>query len=143
MVSIKWRGQGGRLRRPAAQVRAGKERHRVGGLLSTRSPLGLVRPDRDRQARSILRGGGQRNVQATGQENPKLFPPDGLGIGAGGGIPPMGAGGGIELLCAKLGEFLLVQSLGNRSRPRRPLVVRGRVGNPGRRGECGLVHVRP
>jgi hypothetical protein len=38
----------------------------------------------------ILRGGGQRNVQATGQENPKLFPPDGLGIGAGGGIAPMG-----------------------------------------------------
>jgi hypothetical protein len=29
--------------------------------------------------------------------NPKLFPPDGLGIGASGGTPPMGAGGGIEL----------------------------------------------
>ena len=26
-----------------------------------------------------------------------LFPPDGLGIGAGGGIAPIGAGGGIEL----------------------------------------------
>jgi len=28
---------------------------------------------------------------------PMLFPPDGLGIGAGGGIAPIAAGGGIEL----------------------------------------------
>jgi hypothetical protein len=37
----------------------------------------------------------------------------------------------------------MVQLICRRSRPRRPLVVRGRVGNPGRRGECGLVRVRP
>jgi hypothetical protein len=45
--------------------------------------------------------------------------------------------------CLKAGEFLIVQLIGNRSRQRRHLVVRGRVGNPGRRGECGLVRVRP
>jgi hypothetical protein len=37
----------------------------------------------------------------------------------------------------------MVQLIGNRSRQRRHLVVRGRVGNPGWRGECGLVRVRP
>jgi hypothetical protein len=37
----------------------------------------------------------------------------------------------------------MVQLIGNRSRPRRHLVVRGRVDKPGRRGKCGLVRVRP
>jgi hypothetical protein len=37
----------------------------------------------------------------------------------------------------------MVQLIGNRSNPRRPPVTRGRVGKPGRRGECGLVRVRP
>ena len=46
----------------------------------------------------ILLTGGQRNVQATGQENPKLFPPDGLGIGAGGGIAPMGLAAALSYL---------------------------------------------
>ena len=37
----------------------------------------------------------------------------------------------------------MVQLIGNRSSPRRPPVVRGRAGNPGWRGECGLAHNRP
>ena len=36
-------------------------------------------------------------MKCPGPRNPKLFPPDGLGIRAGGGIPAMGAGGRIEL----------------------------------------------
>ena len=61
----------------------------MGGLPSTPLPLGLAGLVIAKPA-PILLTGGQRNVQATGQENPKLFPPDGLGIGAGGGIAPMG-----------------------------------------------------
>ena len=70
----------------------------MGDYSRRRSLLGLVRPDRDRQAGSILRCGGQRNVQAPGQGNPKLFPPDGLGIGAGGGIAPMGLAAALSYL---------------------------------------------
>jgi hypothetical protein len=47
----------------------------------------------------ILLTGDRRSTKCLGARsgNSKLFPPDGLGIGASGGIPPMEAGGGIEL----------------------------------------------
>jgi hypothetical protein len=61
------------------------------GYARRRSPLALAGLDHFiAKPAPILLTGGQRNVQATGQENPKLFPPDGLGIGAGDGIAPMG-----------------------------------------------------
>ena len=45
----------------------GKERRRVGGLLSTPLLLGLVRPGHSREARRSYAGGGQRNVSRGGR----------------------------------------------------------------------------
>jgi hypothetical protein len=43
----------------------------------------------------------------------------------------------VQLICSRS------RLICSRSRPRRPLVVRGRVGKPGRHGDCGFVRVRP
>jgi hypothetical protein len=99
-------------------------------LPSTPLPLGLAGLDHHRQASPNPTHRRSTKCPGARSGNPKLFPPDGLGIAAGGGIPPMRAGGGIELLWVKPGEFLLVQLIGSRSRPRRPLVVRGRWVTP-------------
>src|ERR1700730_4092206 len=66
-------------------------------LPSTPLPLGLAGLDHHRQASP--NPAHRRSTKCLGARsgNPKLFPPDGLGVGASGGTPPMGAGGGIEL----------------------------------------------
>ena len=57
----------GRAARSGKRLKsAKKERRRVGGHSRRRSPLGLVRPDRDRQARRSYAAGGQRNVSRGG-----------------------------------------------------------------------------
>jgi hypothetical protein len=81
---MKWRGQGAcpsrgwrspRCSRPDTRPR-GKERRRVGGHSRRRSPLGLVRPDRDRQARrSYARAGHEVSLGGIGSALSRIFWP--------------------------------------------------------------------
>jgi hypothetical protein len=74
-----------------------KEPRRVGGLLSTPLPARLGPAGSYRQASPNPTHRRSTKCPGARPGNPKLFPPDGLGIGAGGGISSIGAGGGIEL----------------------------------------------
>ena len=69
----------------------------MGVALDAAPPFGLAGLDHHRQASPNPTHRRSTKCPGARSGNPKLFPPDGLGIGASGGIPPMGAGGGIEL----------------------------------------------
>ena len=69
----------------------------MGDHLDAAPPFGLVGLDHHRQASPNPTHRRSTKCPGARPGNPKLFPPDGLGIGAGGGISAIGAGGGIEL----------------------------------------------
>jgi hypothetical protein len=94
VVSIKWRGKAleasfAPLRRRGPVIgNSGEETAPKAGIISTPLALGKTGLDHHRQAG--LHPTHRRSMKFPGPGNPKLFPRDGLGIGAGGGIPSAG-----------------------------------------------------